>query len=170
MLIKLIMLSALGYLGYANRSVIENARYTFDKIRGEQITSIEMKTIRRIIVYYHTEHETLPNPASFTKFLEENTREMAGKDTRKNGVDIWGTPYVLEIEKKDFTVCSAGADQQWNTDDDIRLVQAIDGVRSVEQSPEKKERRKTGERSKKKTKVRKLLGTEWKRGKIGFDR
>ena len=74
MLIKLIMLSALGYLGVANSSVIDNARYAFDKIRGEKITAIEMQTIRRIIVYYHTEHERLPEPAAFTKFLEENTR------------------------------------------------------------------------------------------------
>ncbi len=170
MLIKLIMLSALGYLGVANSSVIENARYAFDKIRGEKITAIEMQTIRRIIVYYHTEHERLPEPAAFTKFLEENTRELAGKDTRKNGVDIWGTPYVLKVEEKGFIISSAGADREWDTDDDIRLTQAIEGVRGGgKKSLEKKERRKTVGRSDKRRPVRKVLGKEWKRGAFGFD-
>jgi len=169
MLIKLIMLSALGYLGVANSSVIENARYAFDKIRGEKVTAIEMQTIRRTIAYYHAEHERLPEPAAFTKFLEENTRELAGKDTRKNGVDIWGTPYDLKVEKKSFIISSAGADRQWNTDDDIRLTQAIEGVRGGEESPEKKERSKTVGRSNKRPPVRKILGKEWKRGTFGFD-
>ncbi|MFM1550761.1 MAG: hypothetical protein ACKJSG_15250 [Lentisphaeria bacterium] len=169
MLIKLIMLSALGYLGVANSSVIDNARYAFDKIRGEKITAIEMQSIRRIIVYYHTEHERLPEPAAFTKFLEENTRELAGKDIRKNGVDIWGTPYELKVEEKGFIISSAGADRQWKTADDIRLTQAIEGVRRGEKSIEKKERRKADGRSNKRPAVRKVLGKEWKRGNFGFD-
>ena len=169
MLIKLIMLSALGYLGVANSSVIENARYAFDKIRGEKITAIEMQTIRRIIVYYHTEHERLPEPSTFTKFLEENTRELAGKDIRKNGVDLWGTPYDLRVGKKSFIISSAGADQKWKTDDDIHLHQPIEGVRGGEESPEREERRKAVGRSKKRPTVRKILGKEWKRGDFGFD-
>ena len=170
MLIKLIMLSALGYLGVANRSVIENARYTFDKIRGEKITAIEMQTIRRTIVYYQAENETLPDPSRFTKFLEENTRELAGKDIRKNGVDIWGTPYVLKVKEKSFIISSAGADREWKTDDDIRLTQAIEGGRGGgEESLEKKERRKAVGRSDKRRPVRKILGKEWERGTFGFD-
>ena len=169
MLIKLIMLSALGYLGVANSSVIDNARYAFDKIRGEKITAIEMQTIRRIIVYYHTEHERLPEPAAFTKFLEENTRELAGKDIRKNGVDIWGTPYELKVEEKGFIISSAGADRQWKTADDIRLTQAIEGVKRGEKNIEKKKRRKSDERSNKRPTTRKVLGKEWKRGSFGFD-
>jgi len=169
MLIKLIMLSALGYLGVSNSSVIENARHTFDKIRGEKITAIEMQTIRRIIVYYHTEHERLPDPSRFTQFLEENTRELAGKDIRKNGVDLWGTPYDLKVEKKGFIISSAGADQQWNTEDDIRLTQPIEGLRGAEESPEREEHRKAVRRSDKRRPVRKILGKEWKRGAFGFD-
>lgn len=55
-----------------------------------------------------------PDPDDFVAYMQ---REVEGED----GLDAWGSPYVLLPERDSVAVISAGPDRTYDTDDDITV-------------------------------------------------
>jgi hypothetical protein len=66
-------------------------------------------------------HE-LPTSDRFAEYIRKNTLSSDGDPS----IDAWGTPYRLDAPPKPAAVRSAGADQSFDTDDDI--VVAVDAI------------------------------------------
>ena len=54
-----------------------------------------------------------PRPDDFTAYMQ---RKVEGED----GLDAWGTPFILIPSRDSVSVVSAGPDREYDTEDDIR--------------------------------------------------
>ncbi len=53
-----------------------------------------------------------PNPDDFRSYLQ---RKIDGED----GLDAWGTPYILVPTQDSVSIVSAGPDREYDTEDDV---------------------------------------------------
>jgi hypothetical protein len=60
----------------------------------------------------------MPDPAHFEAYLRKNGESLSGGDV---GSDYWGTPYRLDLGSDSYAIRSAGADTQFDTEDDITI-------------------------------------------------
>lgn len=60
----------------------------------------------------------MPTPETFSGYLKKNVHLANGNDP---SIDAWSTPYRLELDDKNLTVRSAGADLAFDTDDDVTV-------------------------------------------------
>ena len=80
---------------------------------------VELRQIGRMLYAEHASGSSLPSSYDFQDYLRKNFRVERGSD-RDVSEDFWGTPYELEHDERGFSVISAGPDQSFGTDDDLK--------------------------------------------------
>ncbi|MCB0364803.1 MAG: hypothetical protein H6624_17255 [Bdellovibrionaceae bacterium] len=77
----------------------------------------EVNNIAKII-YLDTIDQTQPRESEFPDYVRRNMKLKKGVQ-RDLAKDLFGTPYRYKLERRTFTVTSAGPDLRFGTKDDI---------------------------------------------------
>lgn len=126
-LLKLMPLAALALAGGAGVQAVKKNVDVIGKMKVVATQTVEMQGLADAVAMAYAETETLPLN-NFPAFLKANMREAKGGDKRDRSKDVWGTEYRLVQVKNGFEVRSAGPDQQWSTDDDLKKFYELAGV------------------------------------------
>lgn len=118
-LLKLMPIAALVLAGGTGVQALKKNADVIGKAKSVATQTVEMQGIADAVAMAHTETETLPLD-NFPAFLKANLREAKGGSKRDRSKDVWGTEYRLALVANGFEVRSAGPDQQWSTDDDLK--------------------------------------------------
>jgi hypothetical protein len=80
----------------------------YKSIRAEA----ELGKAARLMVGQRNQGMRLPDPERFQEFLNRH-------DIATDGLDPWGTPYLMVQEADSIALVSAGPDRRYETDDDL---------------------------------------------------
>ncbi len=123
---KIVVFVIIADVVYMNRETIRHAvspLVDMPKITGtREAVSQLVETLRK-----DERAHGLPSPEDFPDYVRKSLQTKGG-DGADPSRDLWGTPYRLESDAKNYTVRSAGPDREYDTDDDIVATH----VRSVE--------------------------------------
>lgn len=129
-LIAIVAVIAMNFGAFKNSS--------FFKIRENLeislTSSMELPSVAEAVALEFTASGTLPL-TDFSAFLNENMMERDAGQTRETWKDLWGTPYRLSLGTKEqgIYIWSAGPDQEWRSDDDLRHYRTLIGLGRDEQ-------------------------------------
>ena len=95
---------------YANSTLNALERGKANGARGD------MQVLSAAITSYVTQEGNLPQASDIHELADllEPTFQRVVKRS-----DPWGTDYDISIDDTDYTIRSAGTDQQWDTEDDL---------------------------------------------------
>jgi len=110
---------ALALVGGAGVKALKKNADIIGKMKSVAAQTVEMQGIADAVAMAYTETETLPLE-NFPAFLKAHLREAKGGGKRDRSKDVWGTEYRLALAPNGFEVRSAGPDQHWGTDDDLK--------------------------------------------------
>lgn len=79
------------------------------------MTSYEISTMARFIVYNSVGKNKVPTPRGFSDYLRESMQS-----SRDPSLDYWDKPYLFERRGKRCAILSMGPDMKKGTADDIR--------------------------------------------------
>ena len=124
---RLTLIGAVAFVAYANRDLLLSSQKLLQKVEVEATHGIEMKNIARAVVMHYVNENRLPL-ADFPGWMRESMRQAAGEASRDFAQDPWGTEYQIRVRDTRFAIGSAGPDKEWNTEDDLRVIQPLEVV------------------------------------------
>lgn len=100
--------------------VLERAADVLDPVLSRALDPVfrwsarnETEQLIRLIEEQENAGQPLPRPTQFSRFIEENNLSGRGAN------DPWGSPYYLQLTRREIRVGSAGADLTRDTPDDV---------------------------------------------------